>query len=108
MFRAINRVTALLFLITAAAAPAWAQAQSNAAADARLRALYTDEWNWRQKEGLRGSGGDRFPRVDAASQQARLAYWTKTLAALDAIPFDQLSGHRLGPAAELASGTKQE
>jgi uncharacterized protein (DUF885 family) len=31
-----------------------------------------------------------FP-VDAASQQARLAYWTKTLATLDTIPFDQLS-----------------
>ena len=34
---------------------------------------------------------DRFPKVDAASQQARLAYWTKTLATLDSIPFDQLS-----------------
>ncbi|MGH7502010.1 MAG: DUF885 domain-containing protein, partial [Longimicrobiales bacterium] len=32
-----------------------------------------------------------FPRVDAASQQARLAYWTKTLATLDSIPFDGLS-----------------
>jgi uncharacterized protein (DUF885 family) len=67
-------------------------------ADARLRALYTEEWNWRQKELARtgdqpGDAGasDRFPRVDAASQQARLAYWTKTLAALDGIPFDQLS-----------------
>jgi uncharacterized protein (DUF885 family) len=29
--------------------------------------------------------------VDPASQQARLAYWTKTLAALDSIPFEQLS-----------------
>ena len=67
-------------------------------ADARLRALYTEEWNWRQKELARTGAqpgdagtGDRFPRVDAASQQARLAYWTKTLAALDGIPFDQLS-----------------
>src|SRR5262245_12326288 len=59
-------------------------------ADARLRALYTDEWNWRQKEMGRGIG-DRFARVDAASQQARLAYWTKALAAPDTIPFDQLS-----------------
>ena len=67
-----------------------------ASADARLRALYTEEWNWRQQELARsgdqpGDAGDRFPRVDAASQQARLAYWTKTLSALDAIPFDQLS-----------------
>ena len=67
-----------------------------ASADARLRALYTDEWNWRRKELARSGdqtsdASDRFPRVDAASQQARLAYWTKTLSALDAIPFDQLS-----------------
>ena len=34
---------------------------------------------------------DRLPRVDAASQQARLAYWTRALATLDGIPFDELS-----------------
>src|SRR5688572_14794460 len=69
-----------------------AQAQADGGADARLRALYTEEWEGRQKEGLRGGGGgDQFPRVDAASQQARLEYWTKVLARLDAIPFDQLS-----------------
>jgi uncharacterized protein (DUF885 family) len=69
-----------------------AVAPAGSPADARLRALYTEEWEWRQKELLRGGGAnDRFPRVDAASQQARLAYWTKTLAALDAIPFAQLS-----------------
>lgn len=66
-------------------------AQPSAPADARLRALYTEEWNWRQKEFLRGGATDRFPRVDAASQQARLAYWRRTLAALDEIPFTQLS-----------------
>ena len=38
----------------------------------------------------RGSN-DGFPRVDAASQQARLAYWTRALTTLDAIPFDELS-----------------
>ena len=32
-----------------------------------------------------------FPRVDAASQQARLEYWTRALKTLDSIPFDQLS-----------------
>ena len=63
-------------------------AQSNTSADSRLRALYTAEWNWRQGE-LSPAG--RFPRVDAASQQARLAYWTRTLAALDSIPQAQLS-----------------
>jgi uncharacterized protein (DUF885 family) len=33
----------------------------------------------------------RFPRVDPASQEARLAYWTRALATLDSIPFDRLS-----------------
>jgi uncharacterized protein (DUF885 family) len=64
-------------------------------ADGRLRALYTEEWNWRRKELGRDADQQndaaRLPRVDAASQQARLAYWTRTLTALDAIPFDRLS-----------------
>ena len=64
-------------------------------ADARLRALYTDEWQWRQQElgrpGQPGGEADRFPRVDAQSQQARLAYWTRTLTALDTIPYADLS-----------------
>jgi uncharacterized protein (DUF885 family) len=34
---------------------------------------------------------DHFPRVDAASQQARLAYWTRALATLDSIPYARLS-----------------
>ena len=79
--------------------PASAQTpqRGTGSADARLRALYTEEWNWRQQE--LGRGGDQsggageggFPRVDAASQQARLAYWTRTLTTLDSIPFDELS-----------------
>ena len=62
----------------------------DASADARLKALYTEEWNWRQKEMGRGDP-DHFAHVDAASQQARLTYWTNALATLDTIPFDQLS-----------------
>ena len=88
--------TSLIVLVAAAVlwlVPVTAQTQpDSSSADARLRALYTEEWEWRQKEQLRGGGtSDRFPRVDAASQQARLAYWTKALTTLDAIPFDQLS-----------------
>jgi len=68
-----------------------AQAQpGGSSADVRLRSLYTAEWEWRQRETGRGES-DRFSRVDAASQQARLAYWTKALATLDTIPYDQLS-----------------
>ena len=76
-----------------------AQASSTqASADARLRALYTAEWNWRQQEMARRSdapgdagAADHFPRVDAASQAARHAYWLGVLATLDSIPLDALS-----------------
>src|SRR5688500_3259148 len=94
MSRPMTRVALISFLLVAGAAswPVIAQSQTDGSADARLRALYTEEWEWRGKELLRGGGtGERFPAVDAASQHARLAYWTRTLAALDAIPFDQLS-----------------
>jgi uncharacterized protein (DUF885 family) len=87
------RAIAAAALLVATAHPVIAQPAA-ASADARLRALYTEEWSWRQKELLRGDPGgaaDRFPRVDAASQQARLDYWTKALARLDEIPFAQLS-----------------
>jgi uncharacterized protein (DUF885 family) len=81
----------VLIAVVLSCAPSSAQAQpAPSSADARLRALYTEGWNWRQQELGRGAG-DRFPRVDAASQQARLAYWTRTLATLDTIPFDLLS-----------------
>ncbi|MEX2282448.1 MAG: DUF885 family protein [Gemmatimonadota bacterium] len=71
-------------------------AQASGSADARLRALYTAEWAWRQRELAQVAGGadnvpDHFPRVDAAAQQARLAYWTRVLATLDSIPLAQLS-----------------
>ncbi len=65
--------------------------------DARLRALYTAEWNWRLNEMARtdqpGEAGrtNKLPRVDDATQQTRLAYWTRVLAQLDSIPFDRLS-----------------
>ncbi len=90
-------LTAFILCTLLALAPGAAQ-RGGTGADARLRALYTEEWSWRQGQLLRGSDqdgavapSDRFPRVDAASQQARLDYWTKTLTALDGIPLDQLS-----------------
>ena len=85
-----TRVMLLVLLITVASAVS-AQTPTDNSPDARLRALYNEEWSWRQKEGLRGGAGDTFARVDAASQKARLDYWARTLATLDAIPFEQLS-----------------
>lgn len=66
-------------------------------ADERLRALYNAEWEWRQQEMVRPAAGstsrvaDHFAKVDAASQESRLAYWTRVLASLDSIPADELS-----------------
>ena len=93
MSRPFAHVSPIRVLITVALSfsPLSAHSQPAPSADARLRSLYTEEWTWRQQELGRGAAGDRFPRVDAASQQARLAYWTRTLATLDTIPFDQLS-----------------
>jgi uncharacterized protein (DUF885 family) len=94
-----RRVLAPLALCPLAVlAPAAQPARDMSSADARLRALYTEEWTWRQREMARrtdepGEEGraDRLPRVDAAAQQARLAYWTRALATLDGIPFGKLS-----------------
>lgn len=88
----------LLFLpLIAIAASATAATPPPGSADARLRALYDSEWAWRQKE--LGSDedeevsdpSDRFPHVDAATQEARVAYWKQALDQLNLIPTDQLS-----------------
>jgi uncharacterized protein (DUF885 family) len=65
-------------------------------ADARLRALYAAEWAWRRQQFPDDENGrkpipDRLPKVDAASQEARLAYWTRVMRELDAIPRGELS-----------------
>ena len=93
----LGLLSAVLLSTLLALSPHAAQTpRDTTSADARLRALYTEEWTWRQKELAQsgaqpGDPSDRFPRVDAASQQARLAYWTRALATLDTIPFEQLS-----------------
>ena len=93
----------LLSALSAFAVRANATAQTpttpaRGSADNRLRALYNAEWRWREQqtarglgEGSRGGGADRFPRVDAVTQETRLVYWTKALADLEAIPFAELS-----------------
>lgn len=71
-----------------------AAAAAEISADERLRVVYDAEWDWRQKEFNRlpdGKQGAKLPRVDAVSQQRRLAYWESVLASLDKIPVDQLS-----------------
>lgn len=78
----------------AAAAQTATSSEAASSADARLRSLYEAEWKFRLSESAQlpdGSQAGHLARVDAASQQRRLAYWEKVLAELDKIPVDQLS-----------------
>src|SRR5688500_14493299 len=92
--RRICRIHLIIACLSLCAALAQAQGPSP---DARLAALYTEEWTWRLRELARtdqpgeAAATDHFPRADAASQQSRLAYWTRALATLDSIPLDSLS-----------------
>jgi uncharacterized protein (DUF885 family) len=65
-------------------------------ANARFKAIYTSEWKWREDQFADDEDSqkpimDHLPKVDAASQEARLKYWQDVKAKLDAIPRAQLS-----------------
>src|SRR5258705_1705574 len=66
------------------------------AADARFQALYKTEWAWRENE-FPGRDradapiADRLPRMDAADQSRRLAYWQDVRRRLDGIAERDLS-----------------
>ena len=65
-------------------------------ADARLQAIYSDEWKWREEqfpdsEDAGKKIADHLPKVDPASQELRLKMWQEVLAKLDAIPRAELS-----------------
>ena len=92
-------LTCLVLCALLALSPHAAQTPRDAtSADARLRALYTEEWNWRQKELARvgdqpGEAGraTAFPRSTPRRNRRGSPTGRKTLATLDGIPFDQLS-----------------
>jgi len=88
----------VLAATSAMAAPkAVAAAHPTATAAASFKALYTREWTWREIEFAHGDEGDAaplagyLPKVDAASQERRLAYWQGVRRQLDAIPEKALS-----------------
>ena len=64
-------------------------------ADERFHALYTAEWSWRLDQFADSDDeraiADHLPKVDPATQQARLAYWQDLSTKLAAIPRAQLS-----------------
>ncbi|MEI5685599.1 DUF885 domain-containing protein [Sphingomonas kyungheensis] len=95
---------ALMLAAALLIAPAPAPAAPAGNADARLRALYTGEYNWRKLQQPPSEDDDKdsvrgLPDVGPAAQAAKLARWTQTAAALAAIRRDDLS-----PAARLDYG----
>ena len=91
----VSLATALGALAVAAALGACSQ-QRQYAADARLRAIYISEWKWRTDQFADDENNtrpifDHLPRVDPATQQARLEYWQDALRRVNAIPRGNLS-----------------
>ncbi|TKD51130.1 DUF885 domain-containing protein [Sphingomonas baiyangensis] len=99
MSRRSNLLLALGCAIAFPLPPAVAQTAPAAAQspEARLRALYDADWQWRLAQtGQRDSdepgesAGDRLPRVSPAAQAERVAHWRAMLAQLDAVPMASL------------------
>jgi uncharacterized protein (DUF885 family) len=85
-----------LALVAIAVGAAGCHQQQKQDANARLQAIYTTEWTWRQEqladtEDAQKPIADHLPKVDPASQQTRLKYWEDVMARLDAIPRAELS-----------------
>jgi uncharacterized protein (DUF885 family) len=67
-------------------------------ADAQFKAIYTEEWTWREAQ-FAGEDGDdltrplsdHLPNVDAGAQAARLAYWTQVAGRLAGLTATSLS-----------------
>ncbi len=96
-------IAALLATLPAAAASTAPVAGSAGSADADVKALYEAEWAWRVKEfadpddDMTARAG-YLPRVDRATQRRRLEYWSGKLAALNAIPENQISAEKINAA----------
>ncbi len=90
-YRAAVLAACLLCATQAQAAP------KPTAADAQFRAVYTEEWRWRQGERLEDAEDDTsgiratLPKIDPATQLARQRYWEGTLRRLDAVDAAKLS-----------------
>jgi uncharacterized protein (DUF885 family) len=86
LFLAAITITLVPLLAEAAAPP-------SGDADARFKAIWTQEWAWRQKEMPQRNaspiGG--LPHADAATQERHYAYWTNVLKQLQAVPQADLS-----------------
>jgi uncharacterized protein (DUF885 family) len=93
--KTMNKKLGAAITLACAALSATAAAATNA--DARFKAIYSDEWKWRVAQHLAYDEEDRdtvspvLPHVDAKTQQERLAYWQGVMKRLDAVPANELS-----------------
>ena len=88
------RIYRLALVAVVMTTPAWGAATRDA--DARLQAIYTTEWKWREQQLADGEDSqrpieDHLPKCDPAAQEMRLHYWEDVLKKLDAIDRAQLS-----------------
>jgi uncharacterized protein (DUF885 family) len=95
---------ALAFALTSPLLPLAAHASAAtaahaSAADTRFQSIYQTEWKWRIGQRLAWDeddphdARDELPRVDARTQEARLAYWQGVLRQLDAVRLAELSAN---------------
>ena len=86
-----------LLIAVLAGALAYSPGASRASdADARFRAVYTAEWQWRDEqfpdnEDAQKPIQDHLPKVDPDTQAMRLRTWQDTLRKVDSIPRAELS-----------------
>ncbi len=89
VFRSLAAVAAMTLAIPACTS------KTNTA-DARLQAIYTAEWNWREQQfpdnvDAQKPIQDHLPEVDTQAQAMRLHTWEDVLQKLDSIPRAELS-----------------
>ena len=94
MHTAFARTAFAALFVAASTAPSLAATPPSA--DARLKAIYTTEWKWREDqfadtEDSRKPVQDHLPKVDPATQAMRLKYWENVRRRLDTIDRAALS-----------------
>jgi uncharacterized protein (DUF885 family) len=89
-------VIAVAAMLTGVCTPAASQNSRRPDADARLAAIFTVEWKWREAqlpddEDTQRPVANFLPRVDPTAQEERLRYWEDVLRKLDGIARADLS-----------------
>jgi uncharacterized protein (DUF885 family) len=88
------RACRVCFVVVLMSTPSCGATQRDA--DARLMAIYTTEWQWREQQLADAEDSqrpivDHLPKADPATQQMRLHYWEDVQKKLDAIDRAALS-----------------